>query len=65
MKYLKFQQKYADLMHGQCHMCAIEIIGELERAVRAKDDLLVCYRLGKRPSEKIFSALERFKEFDS
>lgn len=64
-KYTKWQQKYADLMHGNCHACAIEIIGELERGLRAKDEMLICYRLNKQPTEKTFNALERFKDFDT
>lgn len=65
MKYSKWQQKYIDLTApGDPHHCGIEIIGELERAIQAKDELLVAYRLGSRPKEKTFDALKRWEDFN-
>lgn len=33
----------------------------LRQLVQAKNELLVCYRIGKRPSEKLLSTLERLQ----
>ena len=35
---------------------------ELVKACSAKDDLLACYRIGKRPSEALFKRLDKAKE---
>jgi len=35
---------------------------ELVKACSAKDDLLACYRLGKRPSEALFKRLDKAKQ---
>lgn len=32
----------------------------LRELVKAKDDLLVCYRIGKRPSESLFKRLDKY-----
>ncbi len=32
---------------------------QLRELVRAKDQYIACYKTGKRPSEKLFSTLER------
>jgi len=34
----------------------------LEKRVKALEELCVCYRLDKRPSEKLFDALEKSKK---
>ena len=34
----------------------------LTKLVDAKDSLLVCYRVGKRPSEKLLDTLEKLKK---
>ena len=31
----------------------------LRELIEAKDEYLVCYKIGKRPTEKLFKALER------
>ena len=64
MSYRKWQQKYAELLAGKPHLCGIEIIGELERAIEAKDALLVAYRLRSKPSVKTFDALKRWDDFN-
>ena len=56
-------------IRGECQSCCdtqaeTEIIGELERAVQAKDELLVAYRLDCRPKEKTFDALKRWEDFN-
>jgi len=38
-----------------------EKIEILENLVKAKDDLLACYRLNRRPFEKLFSKLEELQ----
>ena len=80
MKYSKWQQKYIDLMAGKPqkyidlmagkpHNCAVEIIGELERAIEAKDEMFVAYCIelysnkGKL-KEKTHNALKRWQEFN-
>lgn len=35
---------------------------ELVKACTAKDDLLVCYRIGKQPSDTLFKRLDRAKK---
>ena len=60
-KYFKWQQKYIDLMAEKPHNCAVEIIGELERAIEAKDEMLVAYRMGRKLKEKTHNALQRGK----
>jgi len=35
---------------------------ELVKACTAKDDLLACYRIGKRPSETLFKRLDKAKK---
>ena len=37
----------------------------LKELVDAKDELLVCYRLGKRPTEKLLLKLEKLKGQDN
>lgn len=32
---------------------------KLREGINAKDELLICYRLGKRPSEKLFNKLDK------
>ena len=61
--YTKLQMKYISSVDGAAHQSAVEIIGELERGIKAKDGLLVCHRIGKSPSEKLWAELDRFKKF--
>ena len=45
----------------QLHDAAVETEGKLEALTSERNDaneLLVCYRLGKRPSEKLFARIE-------
>jgi len=35
---------------------------QLKLRVEALDELLVCYRVGKRPSEQLFAKLEKSKQ---
>ena len=37
-------------------------IARLKELLKAKDELLVCYRLGKRPSEKLLNKLQALNE---
>lgn len=67
MKYTKYQQKYIDEINqnmGDCnpHADAIKIIGLLEKVIDAKDEILVAYRLGKKPTEKALDLLQKFKQ---
>ena len=67
MKYSKYQQKYIDTIKQTMDDCnphteAIKIIGLLEKVIDAKDELLVAYRLGKKPTEKALDLLQKFKE---
>ena len=39
-----------------CKRCKI-----LEKLLKAKDELLICYRIQKRPSERLWNELERYK----
>lgn len=36
-----------------------QLLEEMAEAVAAKDQLLVCYRTGKRPSEALFKKLDK------
>jgi hypothetical protein len=37
------------------------LIRQMVDAVEAKDELLVCYRIGRQPSEKLFRKLDKAK----
>ena len=65
MKYTKWQLRYLDLAGDNFQYYALKIIGELERGIQAKDELLVCYRIGGQPKEKTMNALDRFEKFNN
>jgi hypothetical protein len=63
MEYTKFQQKYIDEVEGRAHMNAVEIIGLLEKTIEAQSRLLTtAYRLGERPPEWVFDAMNKARE---
>ena len=69
---LYFQQQVAEQkkeIDAYGSYSSLRKIAELElaliecgKALNAKDDLLVCYRLGKRPTDELFKRLEKAKE---
>ena len=41
----------------KCKRCEI-----LEKLLKAKDELLICYRIQKKPPERLWNDLERYKK---
>ena len=39
-----------------------KLLGQLVEAIAAKDELLICYRIGQRPSEKLFGKLDKAEQ---
>jgi len=60
--------KLTHLLREECDRLRAELAAvkrqrdELVKACSAKDDLLACYRLGKRPSETLFKRLDKAKK---
>lgn len=43
----------------QARIDLLSLLREAREAIKARDDLLVCYRLGKRVTETLFDRLEK------
>ena len=60
--YDDFMLQHADLgKTARSLVTAKHYIEELVEALKAKNELLICYRVGRQPSEALFRRLERAK----
>ena len=55
---LELVRVFADLA-GKTKECE-----QWAKLAKARDDMLTCYRIGKRPSEKLFDSLEKGSKFE-
>ena len=62
MEYTLQQKKYIDSVDGQAHASAVDIIGLLEKVIKAQSRLLVSYRVGGKPPEWVFDTLKKARE---
>ena len=47
--------------HGKC-TCDEKKIKKLKKVIKAQQNLLVCYRTGKRPTEKDLDILDKYND---
>jgi hypothetical protein len=62
MEYSVQQKKYIESVDGKAHMSAVKIIGLLEKTVKAQARLLIAYRVGGKPPEWAFDALDKARK---
>lgn len=62
MEYSAQQKKYIDSVEGKAHASAVEIIGLLDKTVKAQARLLISYRIGGQVPEWVFKTLDKAKE---
>jgi len=61
-EYSSQQKRYITSVDGQAHQSAVEIIGEMDKVIKAQERLLSSYRIGKNPPEWVFDTLTKARE---